>query len=65
MDKSNFIIAHDEKTRTELKILGLTEFSMERLANGETNYYFVNEPKKMQKFNFSHKKLSYTNKLNF
>ncbi len=56
----NFIITTDEKTRKTLLDNGLVEVN-----DGSGNYVFVNEPKKLKRFNYESLKISFTNKLYF
>ena len=56
----NFILTNDEKTKTKLLQNGLTLVGQ----NGDL-YTFVNEPKKLNKFDFSSLKIKFTNKLMF
>lgn len=56
----NFIITTDEKTRETLVLNGFTE-----IGDNSGNYVFVNEPKKLMKFDYSKLKISFTNKLHF
>lgn len=56
----NFIITTDKKSREILVLNGLTE-----IKDNSGNYVFVNEPKKLSRFNYKELKISFTNKLNF
>ena len=58
METKNFIITTDKKTREILVINGFTEVN-----DNSGNYVFVNEPKKLMKFDHSKLKISFTNKL--
>lgn len=60
IENKNFIITTDEKTRETLILNGFTEVN-----DNSGKYVFVNEPKKLVKFDYSKLKISFTNKLYF
>ena len=60
MKTSNFIMTKDENTRCVLLSHNLIE-----VQNSGGIYVFVNEPKKMQTFNFEELDFVFTNKLVF
>ena len=60
IEKKNFIVTNDEKTRDTLLMNGFVEVN-----DNSKNYVFVNEPKKLMRFDYSKLKISFTNKLHF
>lgn len=57
---TNFIVTTDKKTKEILILNGFAE-----IKNNSGNYVFVNEPKKLMKFDYSKLKIAFTNKLHF
>jgi hypothetical protein len=64
IEEYSFITTNDLETRKILLKLGLTEFSVNRQQNHE-DFYFVNEPKKLEKAEFEKMKLHFTSMLTF
>ena len=56
----NFILTKDPEARKILMDHGLTE-----MHNNDGLYIFINEPKKLTKFNFESLSLVFTNKMYF
>lgn len=65
MTESSFIIVNTEEDKALLESLGLTMFKEKTGFNGITSFYFVNEPRKLQRVNFETGHYLFTNKLDF
>ena len=60
IEKKNFIVTNDDRTRDVLIANGFTEVN-----DNSGCYVFVNEPKKFNKFSDENLKISFTNRLMF
>ncbi len=65
MTDSSFIIVNTQEDKVLLESLGLTMFQEKTGFNGTKSFYFVNEPRKLQRVNFEAGNFVFTNKLDF
>lgn len=64
ISKSSFIIVKSVEKKELLESMGLTMFKEEKDGAGVLSFYFVNEPRKLQRVTFDTGEYIFTNKLN-